>query len=113
MDKTERSGILIQQVRCNALLSTEIPHQCLNLLKKLAHSLYGVHHTTLQRVYQAPIQSKIDYGAAIYSSSSKTTLKTLNLIYYSALSLATDTFPTTPGINLYPLAHKLSPPDLH
>lgn len=42
------------------------------------------------------IRSRTDYGAAIYSTASTSTLKTINVIQNSALRLATGAFRTTP-----------------
>lgn len=44
-----------------------------------------------------------------YTSASKTSLRTLNPVFHSALCLTTGAFPITPVTNLYALCNTLSP----
>ena len=51
---------------------------------------------TLKMLYQALIQSKLEYGNEIYESTSKTNSNTLNPIRNKALRIATGAFRSSP-----------------
>ncbi len=72
----------------------------LNIIRKLAHSSYGAETTTLLNIYKAIIQSKLDYGAVVYSSACTSNLNMLNTIQHTALRLASAAFPNTPSITI-------------
>ena len=72
----------------------------LNLLKKLAHTSYGASRANLLYIYHMLILSKINYGAAAYSSASPNTLNKLNTIHNLAIRLSTGAFRTSPICSL-------------
>ncbi len=84
----------------------------LNIMKKLSHSPYDADITTLLRICRSTIRAKCDFGAAAYSSATKTLPTSFNMVHHSALRLACGAFHTTPSSNLYVLCNEL-PPDLH
>ncbi|GFU18622.1 RNA-directed DNA polymerase from mobile element jockey [Trichonephila clavipes] len=49
----------------------------LNLLKVLSNTSWGADRTSLLRVYQAIVLSRIDYGCVVYGSACNSTLKNL------------------------------------
>ncbi|GFV30715.1 uncharacterized protein TNCV_951361 [Trichonephila clavipes] len=51
----------------------------LNLLKVLSNTSWGADRTSLLRVYQAFVLSRIDYGCVVYGSACKSTPKNLTL----------------------------------
>ncbi|GFV94195.1 putative RNA-directed DNA polymerase from transposon X-element [Trichonephila clavipes] len=50
----------------------------LNLLKVLSNTSWGADRTSLLRVYQAIVLSRIDYGCVVYGSACNSTLKKLD-----------------------------------
>ena len=77
----------------------ELKRECnarMNLLKLLSHTTWGADMKTLKMLYQALIQSKLEYGNEIYESTSKTNSNTLNPIRNKALRIATGAFRSSP-----------------
>ncbi|GFW93638.1 putative RNA-directed DNA polymerase from transposon X-element [Trichonephila clavipes] len=59
----------------------------LNLLKVLSNTSWGADRTSLLRVYQAVILSRIDYGCVVYGSACHSTLKKLDPVHHMALRI--------------------------
>ena len=55
----------------------------------------GADQYTLMKIYRMLIRFKIDYGAAIYNSASKTTLNNMSVVANDALRIATGAFKST------------------
>ena len=66
----------------------------------------GDQHSTL-KIYQTFIRAKLDYGAPIYNSATKTTLNALDAITTESLRIATGAFRTTPIDKLHVLANEM------
>ena len=62
--------------------------KALNLLKVLSHTSWGADRTTLLKLYQSLVRSKLDYGCIIYSSARKSYLQMLDPIHSQGLRLA-------------------------
>ncbi|CAD6210682.1 GSCOCG00010925001-RA-CDS, partial [Cotesia congregata] len=60
----------------------------LNILKVLAANNRGASKDVLINTYKAVIRSKLDYGATVYGSTAKSTLKQLDSIQTTALRIA-------------------------
>ena len=84
----------------------------LNILKVLAHTLWGADRKTLLRLYKALILSKLLYGCEIYSSASPSKLKILDSVHHTGIRLATGAFRSSPIPSLLVEAGEL-PLDLH
>lgn len=67
----------------------------LNLMRCISGTKWGANKTTLIKMYQCLIRSKIDYGAIVYQSACKTLLQRIDSIQYSALKVATGAFKGT------------------
>ena len=63
---------------------------------------------TLMILYRALIRVKLDYGAIVYNSATKSTIDTLNSVPNEALRTATGSFKSTPIKTLYTLANKMT-----
>ena len=59
--------------------------KALNLLKVLSHTSWGADRTTLLKLYQSLVRSKLDYGCIIYGSARKPYLQMLNPIHNHSL----------------------------
>ena len=57
----------------------------INLLKSLPGTKWGADRKSMIRLFIALIRSKIDYGAQVYGSISKTNYKRLEVIQNNAL----------------------------
>ncbi|GBM47586.1 hypothetical protein AVEN_77026-1, partial [Araneus ventricosus] len=75
--------------------------KALNILKVLSNTSWGTDRTSLLRVYQAVILSRIDYGSVVYGSASASALRKLDPIHHSALRICTGAFRTSPVQSLY------------
>ncbi|GFW21509.1 probable RNA-directed DNA polymerase from transposon X-element [Trichonephila clavipes] len=67
----------------------------LNLLKVLSNTSWGADRTSLLRVYQAIVLSRIDYGCVAYGSACNSTLQKLDPVHHMALRIcsAKEPFP--------------------
>ena len=74
-------------IRCN---------KDLNLMRCVSGTNWGANKTSLLRLYQCLIRSKIDYGSAGFMTACKTQLKRIDSIQYAALKIATRAFKGTP-----------------
>ena len=68
----------------------------LAILRKLAGTTWGANEKTLRTVYEGTIRPHLEYGAAAWSSASKTTLQTVDKVQNQALRLITGAMKTTP-----------------
>ncbi|GFU15227.1 uncharacterized protein TNCV_3937841 [Trichonephila clavipes] len=59
----------------------------LNLLKVLSNTSWGADRTSLLRVYQAIVLSRIDYGCVAYGSACNSTLQKLDPVHHMALRI--------------------------
>ncbi|GBL98430.1 hypothetical protein AVEN_187759-1 [Araneus ventricosus] len=80
----------------------------LNILKVLSKTSWGADRTSLLRIYQAVILSRIDYGYMVYVSARPTVLRRLDKIHHSGLRICTAAFRTSPVESLYIISHQLS-----
>ena len=69
--------------------------KALNLLKVLSHTSWGADRTTLLKLYQSLVRSKLDYGCIIYGSARKSYLQMLDPIHNQGLRLALGAFRTS------------------
>ncbi|GBL78444.1 hypothetical protein AVEN_42940-1 [Araneus ventricosus] len=79
----------------------------LNILKVLSKTSWGADRTSVLRIYQAVILSRIDYGCMVYGSARPTVLRRLDTIHHSALRICTAVFRTSPVESLYIISHQL------
>ncbi|GFU72588.1 probable RNA-directed DNA polymerase from transposon X-element [Trichonephila clavipes] len=79
----------------------------LNLLKVLSNTSWGADRTSLLRVYQAIVLSRIDYGCVVYGSACNSTLKKLDPVHHMALRICSGAFRTSPVESLYVNCHQL------
>ena len=68
----------------------------------------GADQTTLLKLYQSLVRSKLDYGCIIYGSARKSYLKMLDPIHNQGLRLALGAFRTSPAASLYVAADEPS-----
>ncbi|GFU21467.1 probable RNA-directed DNA polymerase from transposon X-element [Trichonephila clavipes] len=78
----------------------------LNLLKVLSNTSWGADRTSLLRVYQAIVLSRIDYGCVAYGSACNSTLKKLDPVHHMALRICSGAFRTSPVQSLYVNCHQ-------
>ncbi|GFX25563.1 probable RNA-directed DNA polymerase from transposon X-element [Trichonephila clavipes] len=79
----------------------------LNLLKVLSNTSWGADRTSLLRVYQAIVLSRIEYGCVVYGSACNSTLKKLDPVHHMALRICSGAFRTSPLQSLYVTCHQL------
>ncbi|GBN13043.1 hypothetical protein AVEN_74935-1, partial [Araneus ventricosus] len=79
----------------------------LNILKVLSTTSWGADRTSLLRIYQAVILSRIDYGCMVYGSARPTVLRRLDTIHHSGLRICTGAFRTSPVESLYIISNQL------
>ncbi|GBM76569.1 hypothetical protein AVEN_254398-1 [Araneus ventricosus] len=73
----------------------------------LSKTSWGADRTSLLRIYQAVILSRIDYGCMVYGSARPTVLRRLDTIHHSALRICTGALRTSPVESLYIISHQL------
>ncbi|GFX38960.1 probable RNA-directed DNA polymerase from transposon X-element [Trichonephila clavipes] len=74
---------------------------------RVVKHLLGADRTSLLRVYQAIVLSRIDYGCVAYGSACNSTLKKLDPIHHMALRICSGAFRTSPVQSLYVNCHQL------
>ncbi|GBO20397.1 putative RNA-directed DNA polymerase from transposon X-element [Araneus ventricosus] len=79
----------------------------LNILKVLSKTSWGADRTSLLRIYQAVILSRIDFGCMVYGSARPTVLRRLDTVHHSALRICSGAFRTSPVESLYVICHQL------
>ncbi|XP_055943540.1 uncharacterized protein LOC129974623 [Argiope bruennichi] len=67
----------------------------------------GADRTSLLRIYQSVILSRIDYGCEIYGTARSSVLRNLDTVYNSALRICSGAFRTSPVHSLYVICHQL------
>ncbi|GBO29232.1 putative RNA-directed DNA polymerase from transposon X-element [Araneus ventricosus] len=95
---------------------TFIPHvlhlrkkceRSLNILKVLSTTTWGADRTSLLRIYQSVILSRIDYGCEVYGCARSSILRNLDTVHHSALRICSGAFRTSPVHSLYVVCHQL------
>ena len=76
-------------------------HKALQLLRVVAHTDWGADKSTLLKLYQSLVRSKLDYGCFIYGSARKSYLRCLDSIHHLGLRLALGALRTSPVESLY------------
>ena len=66
----------------------------------LSHLHWGADRKQLENIYKALIQSKLDYGSAVYGSAKKKHLQILNPIQNRGMRLITGAFKSSPATSL-------------
>ena len=88
---------------------TFIPHlkylrkkclQAINLLRVVGHFDWGADSSTLLKLYDSTIRSKLDYGCMVYGSACDSYLKMLDPIQNKALRICFGAFRTSPSSSL-------------
>ncbi|GBN55128.1 hypothetical protein AVEN_10527-1 [Araneus ventricosus] len=79
----------------------------LNILKVLSKTSWGADRTSLLRIYQAVILSRIDYSCMVYDSARATVSRRLDTIHHSALRICSGAFRTSTVESLYVICHQL------
>ncbi|GFT48302.1 RNase H domain-containing protein [Trichonephila clavipes] len=76
---------------------------CVHFCRKrvLSNTSWGADRTSLLRVYQAIVLSRIDYGCVVYGSACNSTLKKLDPVHHMALRICSGAFRTSPVQSLY------------
>ncbi|GBM12996.1 putative RNA-directed DNA polymerase from transposon X-element [Araneus ventricosus] len=78
----------------------------LNILKVLSCTSWGADRTSLLRIYQAVVLSRIDYGCMVYGSARSAALRRLDTVHHSALRICSGAFRTSPVESLYTICHQ-------
>ncbi|GFX07288.1 putative RNA-directed DNA polymerase from transposon X-element [Trichonephila clavipes] len=73
----------------------------LYLLKVLSNTSWGADRTSLLRVHQSAVLSRMDFGCTIYRSACNSTLKKLDPVHHMALRICSGAFRTSPVQSLY------------
>ncbi|GBM10819.1 putative RNA-directed DNA polymerase from transposon X-element [Araneus ventricosus] len=74
---------------------------------KQTKTSWGADRTSLLRIYQAVILSRIDFGCMVYGSARPTVLRRLDTVHHSALRICSGAFRTSPVESLYVICHQL------
>ncbi|GFV77841.1 probable RNA-directed DNA polymerase from transposon X-element [Trichonephila clavipes] len=74
---------------------------------RVVKHLLGADRTSLLRVYQAIVLSRIDYGCVAYGSACNSTLQKLDPVHHMALRICSGAFRTSPVQSLYVNCHQL------
>lgn len=91
----------------NLILSCSKP---LALMNHLSHLSWGTDRKTLTTIYNTLVQSKLDYGSAIYSSTaSKKYIQKLNVVRNKGLRIITGAFRSTPIDSLHVETNMIPP----
>ncbi|GFW61727.1 uncharacterized protein TNCV_3706621 [Trichonephila clavipes] len=72
-----------------------------NIVKWCCQTPLGADITSLLRVYQAIVLSRIDYGCVAYGSACNSTLQKLDPVHHMALRICSGAFRTSPVQSLY------------
>ena len=72
----------------------------MNLIKKLAHTVWGAKRSVLINIYKALIISVVDYGSQIYGSATDNVLNQLNSIQTQSLRICTGAFKSSPNYSV-------------
>ena len=96
---TWKEHIARKVAECNRLLG---------MMRSTTSQKWGADQHCAMKIYRMFIRSKLDYGAPVYASATRTLLKPLNAIVNEALRIATGAFKSTPIESLYVLANEMS-----
>ena len=77
----------------------------LDVMKAIASTNWGASGTVLRQFYLLYIQSKLDYGAIVYSSASESTLQKLEIIQNSAMRMILGARRSSPLLSLQAESH--------
>lgn len=80
-----------------------LKRQCyskMNVLKCIAGKNWGANQNILSNTFKALIQTKLDYGSAIYNSASEHSLKSLDPILNTSLRIVTGAYRTSPTLSI-------------
>ena len=72
----------------------------LDILHHLSHKTWGADRKTLLRLFTSLVQSRLDYGSAVYGQASPHLLKLLDPIQNEGIRIATGAFRSSPKISL-------------
>lgn len=73
----------------------------LDLLKCISHTKWGSDRTTMLRLYNAVIRSKLEYGSFLINTAQEKTLKQLDTVQNAALRLCTGAYRSSPIESIY------------
>lgn len=76
----------------------------IKLIKILSHTSWGGDSKSLIKIYNAIIQSKINYGSILYRTAAKSTLKLIDTVNNIGLRLAIGAFRSSPILSIYNIA---------
>ena len=83
----------------------------LKTIKILSHTSWGGDSKSLTKIYNATIQSKINYASILYRTAAKSSLKLIDTVNNSGLRLAIGAFRSSPTLSIYNIAG-IPPPTL-
>ncbi|KAL4149656.1 hypothetical protein QTP88_003548 [Uroleucon formosanum] len=83
----------------------------LKIIKILSHASWGADSMSLIKIFNAIIQSKINYGSILYRTAAMSTLKLIDTVNNSGLRLAIRAFCSSPIQSIYNIAG-IPPPTL-
>ncbi|GBN10951.1 hypothetical protein AVEN_267243-1, partial [Araneus ventricosus] len=103
------------QISCQGCNMRLIERQLQNAINKIVswcdengHALSAEkNRTSLLRIYQAVVLSRIDYGCLVYGSATSAALRRLDTVHHSALRICSGAFRTSPVESLYTICHQL------
>ena len=72
-------------------------HSAMNLIRKVAHTVWGAKRSILISIYKALVQSVLDYGCPIYGSASASVLAQLNPVQTQCMRICTGAFKSSPN----------------
>ncbi|KAL4132883.1 hypothetical protein QTP88_009960 [Uroleucon formosanum] len=75
-----------------------------SIIKILSHASWGADSMSLIKIFNAIIQSKINYGSILYRTAAKSTLKLIDTVNNSGLRLAIGAFRSSPILSIYNIA---------
>ncbi|KAL4104315.1 hypothetical protein QTP88_019616 [Uroleucon formosanum] len=76
----------------------------LKIIKILSHASWGTDSMSLIKIFNAIIQSKINYGSILYRTAAKSILKLIDTVNNSGLRLAIGTIRSSPIFSIYNIA---------
>jgi len=76
----------------------------LRIIQILSHTSWGGETNTLIKIHKSLIQAKLNYGAILYKTATKSTLNWLDSVNNSGLRLALGVFRSSAVFSIYNLA---------
>lgn len=80
----------------------------LGLLRMISGTRWGGDRNSLLKIADGTIRSSLEYGSLVYGGASCLRLRSLDVIYNSAIRIALGAFPTSPITSLYTEANRYS-----